>query len=297
MVQLQLKGNPYQIADSMYGTVLEELGRNDILEPEQSARMRYYYRHLLDPKRSAFFRHHFSQRLSYILKQMGAAGPATTVLDVACGMGTQAILYGLLGYAVTGVDMNRDDIAIARRRLAFYSEHLGTSLNVQCEVADAISFVQQHHGPYNAAIVLEAISHIHPAESFLDNVGNLLVPGGRFIVSDTNALNPLVRLKLFREVGTWRYVVREARDEVTGEVRRYAYKRVFSVPSLGRMLRARGFRRRGALGSGFIPPVVTRSMALFRAAKGAERVLCMLPGHYLIGTSYTLVAQKRKPDD
>ncbi len=281
----------------MCGSVLDELGRSDILEPEQSARMRYYYRHLLDSKRSAFFRHHFSQRLAYVLEQMGNAGPGATVLDVACGMGTQAILYGLMGYSVTGLDINTQDIAIAQRRTQFYSHPLGRPLNINYMVASATDYALGDSRPYDVVVVQEAISHIHPAESFLDNIGNLLIPGGLLIVSDTNALNPLVRLKLFREVGSWSYVVREARDEVSGEVQRYAYKRVFSVPSLAHMLRARGFRRRGARGSGFIPPVVARTKALFRAAKGMERLLYMLPGHYLVGTSYTLAVQKRKPGD
>ena len=157
---------------------------------------------------------------------------------------------------------------------------------------NAIDYVQSSNGPYDVVVVLEAISHIHPAEAFLDSVGGVLSPGGLLIISDTNGLNPAIRWKLFREVGTFGYVVREAQDPITGEVQRHAYKRVFSVPSLGKMLRARGYRIVGGRGSGFVPALLTRRPGLLRIAKAAERLFCSLPGHHMLGTSYTLVAEK-----
>ena len=100
MLQLQLNGNPYQLANSVYASVLQELQRDDVLESAAAERMRHYYRHLLDPKRSTFFRHHASQRLAYILEHIASMGTEAAILDIACGMGTQAILYSLLGYTV-----------------------------------------------------------------------------------------------------------------------------------------------------------------------------------------------------
>ena len=294
MLQLQLNGNPYQIADSVYVSVLLELQRDDILDTAAAERMRHYYRHLLDPKRSVFFRHHASQGLAYILEQVASMGPETAILDIACGMGTQSILYGLLGYTVTGLDISSQDISIAERRTRFYSNQLEHQLKATFVAGNAIDYVQGSNGPFDVVVVLEAISHIHPAEAFLDSVGSLLSPGGLLIISDTNGLNPAIRWKLFREVGTFGYVVREAQDPVTGEVQRHVYKRVFSVPSLGRMLRARGYRIVGSRGSGFVPALLARQSGLFGIARATERLLYSLPGHHMLGTSYTLVAKKER---
>jgi 2-polyprenyl-3-methyl-5-hydroxy-6-metoxy-1,4-benzoquinol methylase len=260
----------YKIANSMWDSVLREFCLDSVLAPEQSTRMRHYYRHLLNRNTRAFFRHHFSHRIAFILEQMRLNG-GITLLDVGCGMGTQAILYSLLGYSVTGLDVNAQDIAIAMDRTQYYACLWRRNLNVNYIVANAPDYALGNSKPYDVVVALESLSHIQPIETFLDNVGNLLAPGGLFIVSDTNSLNPVVRLKLHHSA---------------------TYKRVLSAPSLSRMLHTRGFKCCGILGSGFIPPVVARNATLFRSAKTAEGMLCKLPGHYLAGVSYTIVATK-----
>lgn len=290
---LQLSGDSYQIANSLYETVAHEIQRNESLGDEDIARMVYYYHHLLDPKKSAFFKHHFAHRLAFILNHI-VKGPYTTILDAACGMGTQGILYGMLGFKVTGIDLNRQDIGIAKTRSRFYSDKLGQSIDVIYEVANAVNYAESTKLSYDVIVIQEALCHIHPAEVFLDNVGNILSEGGLLIISETNALNPIIRWKMFRDVGTFGYKVRRVRDIITGEMERYASKRVFSVLSMRRMLRARGYEVVDARGSGFFPSVMARRSSLLKFMKKTERGFCLLPGHYLFGTSYTLVARKKR---
>ncbi len=54
----------------------------------------------------------------------------TTILDVACGIGTQALGLAQLGYQVTASDLSRAAVARARREAA--ARHL----DLRCFVAD-----------------------------------------------------------------------------------------------------------------------------------------------------------------
>jgi SAM-dependent methyltransferase len=77
-------------------------------------------------------------------EQLGAIaqrewGAHRKVLDVSCGIGTQAIALALRGYSVTGSDLSPDAIARARREAAAWGVNIAFSV---CDMRQA----HLHHG-------------------------------------------------------------------------------------------------------------------------------------------------------
>ena len=114
--------NHYRNAGIVYENVEKEFRQNTRMSDYDICKMREYYQNLLDPKKSTFFKHNFALRLAFFLDHIGQLKKGSTILDIACGMGTQAILYGLLGYKVTAIDMDSTNVSIAKQRTKFYSE-------------------------------------------------------------------------------------------------------------------------------------------------------------------------------
>lgn len=251
-----------------------------------------YYAHLIDPARKEFFKHHLGQRIAAVIYHLQDLGPSCKILDLACGVGTQALLFARLGYSVTGFDLYAREITILKKRIEFYQPKWKIPLSVTLRTANAVRLDARELGQFDCVHVFEALSHIHPMEKFLETARLLVRPGGYLIISDTNGFNPIVRLKLWRYTGRWSYSVKTIQDSTSGKMVEYAFKRVMSAPAMRALLAHYGFEVQKTYGSGFIPAPVARSPRGYAMAKKLESIFVRLPGHYMFGVSYTVIAQK-----
>ena len=84
-----------------------------------------------------------------------AWGRASTVLDVSCGIGTQAIGLARLGYAVTGSDLSAAEVARATREAA------RRKLAVSFSVADMRACHEHHRAEFDVVIACDnAVPHL-----------------------------------------------------------------------------------------------------------------------------------------
>lgn len=109
-------------------------------------------------------------------------GVTPRVLDAGCGYGTFALLFARLGADVTAVDIRPDRLDVARWRSACMRSiaHACPVSFQRMDVAHAID------GTFDLVWVYNAISHIDPAESFLEQVREHLRPGGVLVIGDAN---------------------------------------------------------------------------------------------------------------
>ncbi len=180
------------------------------------------------------------------------------ILDAGSGCGSESILFGLLGADVTGVDLVSFRTEYARSRLPYYRKSIPEELKVRFVNDNIIQYLSSQHG-FDIIWANEAISHIHPAETFFRRALASLNPCGLLIISDSNGLNPLARYRAsrIRGVSDW-YVHRqfelmdlEAHEEVAEE-------RLFSILTLKRKLEEAGFAIQGTdmygfMGSNILP--------------------------------------------
>ncbi len=110
------------------------------------------------------------------------ADPPARVLDAACGVGWAGIAIAKAYPSVTvlGADSDESSIELARRN----AEEHGVAERVQFEVKDAAGI--EASGPFDFAIVVEAIHDISRPVEVLGAIRRSLVPGGTLIVTDEN---------------------------------------------------------------------------------------------------------------
>jgi SAM-dependent methyltransferase len=252
----------------------------------------YLKRFTQAPPRRYFTDHNYAQKLvpaTNIIRRHDTM----TVLDAACGNGFEALFFALHGKRVYANDVSSVRTAIATARRDLYAGFAGTPLDLTVTCGNAID-LRGAVPRMDVVYVQEAISHIHPAEAFVQEVAaGLLTADGRFIVCDSNGWNPLTRARisahLWRERRTLRHYVEEQVDPETGRKYLMAEERLFSPMGISRVLKQAGLAIERVEMSGFVlrpmitsPP--TRVLAL-------DRVFATIPIVRQFGGFYTVVAR------
>lgn len=124
-----------------------------------------------------------ARTLDGIIRSIGPA-QAQTVLDAACGIGTQSIGLAQLGYTVTASDLSPSAVARAQR------ESNQRGLSIQCSVADMRAVHAHHQRTFDVVLACDnSIPHLlSDAEilSALEQFYRCVTPGGLCLISVRN---------------------------------------------------------------------------------------------------------------
>ena len=119
--------------------------------------------------------------LSSILHRDCGLTTTSTILDCACGIGTQSLGLAKLGFRVTGCDVSPR--AVERARL----EALRRNLNIQLSVANMLNLTCLANSNFDVAICMDnSLPHLESAEHLLqaaEQIRSKLHPGGFLIAS------------------------------------------------------------------------------------------------------------------
>ncbi|MBQ6372353.1 MAG: class I SAM-dependent methyltransferase [Oscillospiraceae bacterium] len=118
--------------------------------------------------------------LSGIFTDMGFDRSAS-ILDCACGIGTQAIGLASLGYDVTASDISEGEIAGAEKRA------VARNVNIRFEKADFRALSDVFSGKFDIVIAMDnALPHMltgSDLNSAVKSISERLNPGGLFVAS------------------------------------------------------------------------------------------------------------------
>ena len=98
------------------------------------------------------------------------------VLDFGCGTGYGSFYLTKLSAHVTGVDIDREALAFARKKYAKKGLNFKHG-NVENKINEK----------YNAICSFEVVEHINSPKAYLENIYKSLLPGGYFILSTPNS--------------------------------------------------------------------------------------------------------------
>ena len=266
--------SPYDKASYFMGLVKQEIETcQDFLSKEEVESFRAYHSNLkgMNQLRLSHLRDRYARRVQHLVDSIDLN---TKVLDAGCGIGSESILCGLLGASVIGVDLHEERLAAARGRLRDYQGKLNKPLEVKFYAQSVFDILDT----FNVIWAQQSISHISPADRFIQFAYNHLDKGGKLIVVDPNALNPLA------------YTTK--RNPQTGEIISYAQERIFSIYSIKKMVAKAGFKIKEVHVSGISLPVPLFSYKSRNMSYYINKVFDRLPIIRMSGGAYTLIAVK-----
>jgi SAM-dependent methyltransferase len=261
-----------------------------IADPFVRGKYQTYFKRFNRPIPGRYFTdHNYARKLIPTLELVRSPG-VQSILDAACGNGFEAVLFALHGKPVVANDISSARAAVTDVRRRFYESLLGDGFSLTVACGNAVELEGDRR--FDLVYVQEAI---HPAEEFLKQVAiRLLSAGGRLVVCDSNAWNPVTRLRIMRHLWqqrrTVRYFVEEQIEQDTGRKYLMAEERLFSPVSIRRAFVAAGLKPERIIMSGFSPPQVVQSSALL--ANRVDQWVSKLPGVNAVGGFYTAIARR-----
>jgi len=117
-------------------------------------------------------------RLAYIANRSRLTGKS--VLDVGCGGGLLSERLASCGARVTGIDMEKVSLSVAR-------EHMKKSgFSIDYRMTTVESLAKEHSERYDAAVCMELLEHVPEPFSIIDACGRLVRPGGDLFFATVN---------------------------------------------------------------------------------------------------------------
>jgi SAM-dependent methyltransferase len=137
------------------------------------------YYHLIFPDWDASIRRQAADLDAILRERWGDR--RLDILDVACGIGTQALGLAALGHQVTASDISHEAVARARR------EAQARALEIRFSVADMRRAFEYHRRPFDVVIACDnALPHLLTDEDLLAAFGQFFActrPGGGCLVT------------------------------------------------------------------------------------------------------------------
>jgi SAM-dependent methyltransferase len=211
------------------------------------------------------------------------------MLDAGCGLGTESLFWASLRPDITvlGIDISPERLDAARARLGYYQHRLDRPLQVRFQDRDVFRVLDEER--FDFIWTMEAISHIDPAEKFVQACASGLENGGYLAISDSHLVNPYM---------AWRIILLRSRDVKERTQKRtsdgtavsYAQERLFSAGRLSGILHAAGFSGVRSQLSVFLPPALANSPTLFPWYVLLDRLLNRIPILRNLGAIFTITA-------
>lgn len=150
--------------------------RVDVAEVEQFARLAANW---WDPDGPLHTLHAINPlRLSYI--EHGGPLDGLRVADVGCGGGILSEALAGAGAQVTGIDMAKSSIEVARAHAR------AAALDIEYLVVDAFDFAAERGGQFDIVTCLEVLEHVPEPAATVGACAALLKPGGTAVFSTIN---------------------------------------------------------------------------------------------------------------
>lgn len=193
---------------------------------------------ILPDKRRRLLRGISRSRWNYVTKQIIMRANQLDILDAGCGWGIYSTFFALLDASVIGVDLRKERIKVANARKEYFKSKYKMKDNLAFYNKNIFSL--NYKDKFDIIWATEAISHISPADKFLEKSYEMLKTGGELIIADPNGFYIPTQISLLRHRGLKLYYTRK--DPDTGLDIEYADERIFTLYKITKMLKKAGFK-------------------------------------------------------
>lgn len=136
--------------------------------------------------KTPYFRRHYCAPLANSVNEIFARFSAPRILDVCCGIGTQALLFALKGGAVVAIDLDPLRLKTIRDRVAWYDGNSGRSLDIEVHRSDVSKDDFGNFGRFDVLYSHAGLLHHETPERIFERCAACLETGGLAIFKDTN---------------------------------------------------------------------------------------------------------------
>ncbi|MFH2138500.1 MAG: methyltransferase domain-containing protein [Candidatus Omnitrophota bacterium] len=181
-----------QSMSKWYANLLLELSEAGYPEREKlllKDRRNYYGKYFDDDQRNFFLRH-FGYNLNQAINfMMGIEGKRPRILEIGSGCGNQLLLMAMLGAEVVGCDIREDVCDFVKQRKRFYEGLTGRKLDITLICDDVCAVELEKWGKFDAINFLFSFNDMPGAEKMFKLINDVLRPGGRLVMQETNPLH------------------------------------------------------------------------------------------------------------
>lgn len=177
------------------------------------------------PKPAPRARPEIHETVGRLLQAMGP-GAGKKVLDVPMGPGAMSLRLSELGYQVTGLDIDLNQSA----SLPAAIQRLRANLNEPLPLPDAT---------FDMVVSLEGIEHLENHFLFLRELGRVIKPGGKLVISTPNICSLEERMNFLFRGSAYRFI---GREEVEKHGSGFDHQNLISYVSLRQVLDWAGFK-------------------------------------------------------
>lgn len=161
------------------------------IDPAEIAKFSELAAHWWDPQGEMKSLHDINPlRLNYIHQRASLNGKK--IIDIGCGGGILSESMSQLGGRVTGIDMSKEAIQVAK----LHQHESGTTIDYRVSTAEEAAI--QHPGEFDIVTCLEMLEHVPDPVSIVKSCATLVKPGGQVFFS---TLNRNIKSYLFAIIG------------------------------------------------------------------------------------------------
>ena len=200
---------------------------SNLLEGEPARTFDHYYgsyRKSFSPRIKRFYANQIPEVEELAMERQGLR-----FLEVGCGLGTESLWLTLKGGLVTAIDVRDDRIAAAEARKSILERETNSELGCefQCESLLDLKEIE----PFDVIWMEQAFHHLEPRDEIIRKTAGLLRPGGYLVISEANALNPVLQMELLFRRGLPRVETQEGPD---GRLHSYGVERITTAQAIRR---------------------------------------------------------------
>jgi SAM-dependent methyltransferase len=219
----------------------------------------------------------FAKREWRFARTIPSIDGAGRLLDLGCGLGTDAILLHLTtGVRITGIDMDDLSLETCRVRLKHYRRWLafpdGAIEDPVKMNATNLAFADRE---FDYAWSNESIEHIHPPDRLFHELARVMRPGGTVFVLNQNGMSVYERLKAIWTRG-FRVYYPDV-DPLNGQQILIAEERLLTPGTCRRLLGRAGFNSTRLHLNGIVPSPLARLAPSGGALAAFDRFVCRIP--------------------
>lgn len=195
---------------------------------------RYYKNYVKNfSNRMQFF---YSYQTKDIIKYI-SMHKKSKVLEIGCGCGTESLYMAYAcGAEVVGIDIQSSRLDVAKERLEILESQSDKKIQCRFSLESVLNHEITHDG-YDVIWMEQAFHHLEPRDQIVKKITSLLKPGGRLFIAESNFLNILIQLVLFKKRGF--KTIKTFTDE-NGEISQYGDERIISSKSLSKLFKLNG---------------------------------------------------------